>query len=987
MDVGTLTVTMGANTAGLARAQQAMINLQNQTLKSVNAINASLNTLSAQMTKVAVKSKVAGQAIVAIEKPAVNSLNKVATNISSISQKFRTFGYLASAMVTLPMVMAGKSAMNLAMDFEFILKKMVGLAGVAKSSLGQISKEIKDLSANTGIAAQNVAEAYYYVASSGIKGADVFKVTEMAAKGAASGMGEVNDLSKLLTSALNAYAAEGLNVATMMDTLTATIRVGKAEPAEMTTALGTILPIAEKLGLTIQDVGGALATMTLITNSTATSATYLRNVLMKLLDPAPQVREAMKSMGISMEQIHLLLKTPDGFIKTMELLGKTTEKYGVTMDALFPEMRSLLGALNFTGAGLQRLKENTDEVNKSTGAFQVHFAEMSTTMKMRWNKALVAGKSAMTDFGVVVAMGVIPLLEKLVQKLENLTKWFNSLTEAQQQNWLKWAAFIAIMGPASLLLSFIGYVIAGLISAVNGLAFAFSVLNKVVLANPWVAAVTGIVLAGGWLLNYHKKMRDASEAQDQFNTSVVNVTGSIKKLKDLTNIDFKAMSLTEALAVQKEANVQYMAAKKNIKDIQDRVASGEQGKAGVSRYIDLQTEEAIRAKKIYEEAGKAIDAWAENMAKGTNVSNVLGGSVSGVTDEMRKQKEAMEELALAWAKIGNAIMFAVLAGKNWAMTGPLKENWLRKIPDMLTRNKVTGGFNIPKPLSLPAAKPNLYPIQKTIGNYKQISNITGAFSEQGTILDALGKKLDYITIKEDSLGGSMKRRRDLYNEITAKISAYSTALEALLGQQEIEGKNDRVTAENIKMVTDALEGLQLEYDNLQRLRDIFTSIGQAASSMASVIGTSLVDSSGAWQNMALVILQAGQQIVSSLMEQYIATLLLASASLAQKEVARKGLVGVITAAVGIAALIAMVSASKSKIESSAKMAEGGIIPAGYPNDSYPARLTSGEMVVPPGKLNSSMFSFETDDKLIAVVTGDQLNFILTKRKRKINSYR
>ncbi|MBU2249726.1 MAG: hypothetical protein KKD77_23470, partial [Gammaproteobacteria bacterium] len=32
------------------------------------------------------------------------------------------------------------------------------------------------------------------------------------------------------------------------------------------------------------------------------------------------------------------------------------------------------------------------------------------------------------------------------------------------------------------------------------------------------------------------------------------------------------------------------------------------------------------------------------------------------------------------------------------------------------------------------------------------------------------------------------------------------------------------------------------------------------------------------------------------------------------------------------------------------MAQGGIVPAGYPNDTYPALLTSGERVIPPGKL-------------------------------------
>ena len=29
-------------------------------------------------------------------------------------------------------------------------------------------------------------------------------------------------------------------------------------------------------------------------------------------------------------------------------------------------------------------------------------------------------------------------------------------------------------------------------------------------------------------------------------------------------------------------------------------------------------------------------------------------------------------------------------------------------------------------------------------------------------------------------------------------------------------------------------------------------------------------------------------------------------------------------------------------------AEGGIVPAGFPNDTYPALLTSGESVIPPG---------------------------------------
>lgn len=54
-------------------------------------------------------------------------------------------------------------------------------------------------------------------------------------------------------------------------------------------------------------------------------------------------------------------------------------------------------------------------------------------------------------------------------------------------------------------------------------------------------------------------------------------------------------------------------------------------------------------------------------------------------------------------------------------------------------------------------------------------------------------------------------------------------------------------------------------------------------------------------------------------------------------------------AAGVGAVIAAI-ATIPKVKKATKMARGGIVPAGYPNDSYPAMLTSGEAVVPPHKL-------------------------------------
>lgn len=58
----------------------------------------------------------------------------------------------------------------------------------------------------------------------------------------------------------------------------------------------------------------------------------------------------------------------------------------------------------------------------------------------------------------------------------------------------------------------------------------------------------------------------------------------------------------------------------------------------------------------------------------------------------------------------------------------------------------------------------------------------------------------------------------------------------------------------------------------------------------------------------------------------------------------------ILAIAGGIALIAASKLFKSKLDKSAKLAKGGIVPEGFPNDSFPAMLTSGEAVIPAKKL-------------------------------------
>jgi len=121
------------------------------------------------------------------------------------------------------------------------------------------------------------------------------------------------------------------------------------------------------------------------------------------------------------------------------------------------------------------------------------------------------------------------------------------------------------------------------------------------------------------------------------------------------------------------------------------------------------------------------------------------------------------------------------------------------------------------------------------------------------------------------------------------------------------------------------------------------------------------------------ILRTGQQIIGMLLAEAVAAMI-------AKE-AHKGLIGLATAAIGVGALMGMWAKYKSKAAEAAKMAGGGTVPPGYPNDTYPALLSSGEKVIPPGKLERQTVQvslngeWELDGRKLKYVTARGGEFI------------
>lgn len=398
------------------------------------------------------------------------SLKQFMAQWATFAQRIRTIGYLASATLTLPIVAAGKAVFNLARDFEYSMQKIVGLIGIPQDVTNQWAEDIKKLSIEIGKSPKELAEGMYFVASSGMRGAQALDVLKMSAKASAAGLGETKDVANVLTSALNAYQGTGLTAASAADILTAAVRVGKAEADTFATSMGQIIPIAANLGVSFDQVAGGMAAITLTGSSTAQAATYLKGVFNTLNKAAEQGEKVLGATNISYEELRRIL-AEDGLIALLQKLRDIQLKYGQeALGDVIPNIRGLTGYLSIAGKNFQYNSQIMQEVTESAGSLEKAYQAIAGTIKQRTNKAISAMQVSFISLGQTVANAVLPVIENLAIWVTRTTSHFDSLTDSQKRFRLALVAGFAALGPVLLLGSTLLYLLRSLTTVVLGLA-------------------------------------------------------------------------------------------------------------------------------------------------------------------------------------------------------------------------------------------------------------------------------------------------------------------------------------------------------------------------------------------------------------------------------------------------------------------------------------------------------------------------------------
>ena len=247
------------------------------------------------------------------------SFKHVISQTNMFAQRVRTIGYLTSAVLTAPILGAGKAIVDATKDFEYSMQMIVGLVGESQSTVDQWKESLLKMGKEVGKTPKELAEGLYFLTSSGIQGARALEVLEISAKAATAGLGQTQEVADLLSSALNAYAGTGLTAAKAVDILVAAVREGKGEADAFARSMGQIIPIAANLGVSFDQVAGAMAAMTLTGSSAANAAVYLKGVFNSLMTANDQGAKVLERAGSSYQKLRDILKSgPEGLINVLQ---------------------------------------------------------------------------------------------------------------------------------------------------------------------------------------------------------------------------------------------------------------------------------------------------------------------------------------------------------------------------------------------------------------------------------------------------------------------------------------------------------------------------------------------------------------------------------------------------------------------------------------------------------------------------------------------
>jgi TP901 family phage tail tape measure protein len=375
-----------------------------------------------------------------------HKLNEFAKACDSAGKKMESFGKKMTVVST-GLTTFATAAGKMAVDFEDDMAKVSTIMDESVMSTDDMSDSILNLSNETGIAAGDIADNVYNAISAGQKTGDAVNFVRESTKLATAGFAESGDTLDILTTILNSYGMSAEKVTEVSDMLIQTQNLGKTTVADLSSAMGKVIPTANASNVALDQLCAGYAIMTANGVATAETTTYMNSMLNELGKTGSTTDTILREKtGKSFSE---LMESGSSLSDVLDVVNSAAKEQNLSMSDMFSSAEAAKAGLILLGDGASSFNGTLEQMRQSTGATDTAFDKMKTTsydIKIAMNEL----KNTTLQFGQTIMSSAAPIVEGFTENVHSLSEWFGTLDKGQQQTIIKVGLMVAAIGPLSI---------------------------------------------------------------------------------------------------------------------------------------------------------------------------------------------------------------------------------------------------------------------------------------------------------------------------------------------------------------------------------------------------------------------------------------------------------------------------------------------------------------------------------------------------------
>ncbi|MEV6445984.1 phage tail tape measure protein [Amycolatopsis sp. NPDC051716] len=317
--------------ASAAEAQAAKITRSHeQVQRSMQALSAQADRTAEQWyvdsTRMAAATQKMTLDMEAAEARAVASTEAMGAKMDEVAATSTGFGATVAAgakrmmLVGAGAAVVGVATVKMAGDFEASTTRLVTSAGETEANLDKVRQGILGMAGEVGYSAEQLSAAMYTIESGGRHGAEGLQVLRAAAEGAKTENASLKTVADAVTSVLQDYHLKGQDAADVTSKLVAATGAGKTNFEELAASLSAVLPVASAAHVSLDDILGSLASMTVHGMSAQQSAQNLTDVIRHMQNPTQVQSKELALLGINAQDLGDKMRS-SGISGTLQMIA------------------------------------------------------------------------------------------------------------------------------------------------------------------------------------------------------------------------------------------------------------------------------------------------------------------------------------------------------------------------------------------------------------------------------------------------------------------------------------------------------------------------------------------------------------------------------------------------------------------------------------------------------------------------------------------